>query len=143
MLKWYKDRGVTNGPVFQKKNGKRGKAKDYKLEIFERLERIQKEQPNVLDPSVDIMEEFGMSRSFRRGSDSRAIDQEIGITTINLNNRWRKVEAAKGKAASFQMFEHYADITLLLGAFLKFSSSMSRSPGESGRLRKGFWVPSG
>ena len=124
MLKWYKDKGVTNGPVFRKKNGKRGKAKDYELEIFERLERVQKEQPNVLDPSVDITEEFGMSRSFRRGSDSRAIDQEVGTTTINLNNRWRKVESAKGKAATFQMFEHYADIELLLGAFLKYSRSM-------------------
>ena len=86
---------------------------------------------------MDITEEFGMSRSFRRGSDSRAIDQEVGTTTINLNNRWRKVESAKGKAATFQMFEHYAGIELLLGAFLKYSRSMQGSREESKRLRKG------
>ena len=124
MLKWYKDRGVKNGPVFRKKNGKPGKAKDYEREIFERLERIQKEQPKILDPSIDIMEEFGMSRSFRRGSDSRAYTEKLGVPIINLNNRWRKVEAAKGKSVSFQMYEHYADISLLLSAFLEYSRAM-------------------
>jgi hypothetical protein len=124
MLKWYHDKGVTNGPVFRKRNGSRAKAKDYEVEIFDRLERIQKEQPGVLDPSIDITEEFGLSRSFRRGSDSRAIAEEVPVTTIDLNNRWRKVESAKGKAPSFKMFEHYADIELLLGQFLRYSRAM-------------------
>jgi hypothetical protein len=124
MMKWYKDRGVLSGPVFRKKNGKRAKAKDYELEIFDRLEQVQKEHPNVLDPSIDITEEFGLSRSFRRGSDSRAIAEEVPVTIIELNNRWRKVESAKGKAASFEMYQHYADIELLLGTFLKYSRAM-------------------
>ena len=121
---WYRNKEVTNGPVFRKKNGKRAKQKDYEAEIFDRLERIQNEQPDVLDPSIDVTEEFGLSRSFRRGSDSRAISEDLPETVINLNNRWRKVEAAKGKSARFAMIEHYADINLLLKKFLQYSSAM-------------------
>ncbi len=124
MLKWYRDRRITNGPVFRKKNGKRGKAKDYELEIFERLERIQRDQPSLLAPDLDVTEAFGLSRSFRRGSDSRAMAEALAPEIIELNNRWRKFELAKGKRPTLKMFEHYADIVLLLGMFLKYSRAM-------------------
>ena len=124
MLKWYIDKGIMNGPVFRKKNGKRAKAKDYESEIFGRLEQIQKDRPDILDPSIEVTEEFGLSRSFRRGSDSRAVEQDLSEMIINLNNRWRKFEKAKGKRPTFQMLEHYADIELLLKTFLGYSRAM-------------------
>ncbi len=124
MLRWYRDEGITNGPVFRKKNGKQGKAKDFEFEIFERLERIQRERTNILDPDVDITEEFGLSWSFRRGSDSRALAEGLAQEVIDLNNRWRKFELGKGKRPTFKMFEHYAEIELLLEMLLRYTRAM-------------------
>ncbi len=109
--------------MFRKKNRKQGKAKDFEFEIFERLERIQRERPSILYPDMDITEEFGLSRSFRRGSDSRALVEGLAQEVIDVNNRWRKF-VAKGKRPTFKMFEHYADIVLLLATFLKYSRAM-------------------
>jgi hypothetical protein len=88
------------------------------------LETIQKEQPNLIPAEVNVTEEFRLSRSFRRGSDSRAIEENLPEPTINLNNHWRKVEAAKGKQPTFAMIKHYADIQLVLGMFLRYSRAM-------------------
>lgn len=123
-LKWYKDRGITSGPVFRKKSGKRAKAKDFEAEIFERLLDIQRRKPLLIEASVDVVEEFGLSRSFRRGSDSRAIAEQYSPIVINLNNRWRKFEQGQGKRPKLQMLESYADIELLLPTFLTYSRGM-------------------
>ena len=84
MLKWYKDRQITNGPVFRKKNGKRGKANDYEFDLCQRLERNQRDQPSLLDPDLDVTEAFGLSRSFRRGSDILLLGMFLRLLQSNV-----------------------------------------------------------
>ena len=110
--------------MFRNKLGAKAKMKDFEVPIFDRLDQIQRERPDLIDPLVDVGEEYGLSRSYRRGSDSRALSERIPTDVVNLNNRWRKVEMAKGKMPIFQMSEHYADVQLLLPMFLLYSRSM-------------------
>ena len=123
-LNWYSERGISNGPMFRNKLGARAKVKEFEGPIFDGLYRIQRERPDLIDPLVDVGGEYGMSRSHRRGSDSRAMAERIPEDAINLNNRWRKFEKAKGKRPTLKMTEHYADIQLLLPMFLVYSRSM-------------------
>ena len=126
MMDWYgEDR---SGYVFRDANGKRIKTNHYAPDILQKLKDIQdSESPThvgLIDQSVDVFEDYGMSRSFRRGSDSRAIDMDLDTTTIELINRWRSTEGAKGKTASLKMIHRYADIRLIVGRYLKYSEKM-------------------
>jgi hypothetical protein len=58
-------------------------------------------------------------RSFRRSSDTRAIEMNVSKTDIEIVNRWHAVEAAKGNRPNFPMHQHYAQL-----AFLRYTGAM-------------------
>ena len=126
MLDWYGPN--RSGYVFRDDQGNRVRTNHYAPDIFERIKNIQNsglpEHKGLVDASVDVAEDFGMARSFRRGSDSRAIDMDLDVTTIELINRWRTTEGAKGKAPKLKMMAKYADIRLVVNRFLKYSENM-------------------
>jgi hypothetical protein len=121
MIQWYEEGGVTRGWVFRNKTGDRAKASDYEWDILCELENIQRESPHIISASVDVFDEFGVSRSFRRGSDTHAINQGVKTEDIERNNRWRTVEQAQGKAAKLRMIHHYSDVRNMLKALLRYS----------------------
>jgi uncharacterized protein with von Willebrand factor type A (vWA) domain len=47
--------------------------------------------------------------------------QKIPEVVINAQNRWKKIEAAKGRKAHFSMIENYADILLLIPTMVRYS----------------------
>jgi hypothetical protein len=126
MLLWYgSDR---KGPVFRDENGDRVNAGYYAAEILGMIEEIQQSwvegEERLVDPDINVYEEYGMSRSFRRGSASRAADAKVDVETIELFNRWRKSEQAKGRRAHLKMSAHYSDVRLLLDRFLVYSRAL-------------------
>ena len=78
----------------------------------------------TVDPNCDVLEEYGMSSSFRRGSTSRAKDAEVPQSTIEMMNRWRKSERAEGRIAHLNMMAHYTDVRLALNRFLPYSKAL-------------------
>ena len=72
----------------------------------------------------DIEEKYNVFRSFRRGSDSRAIAMGVNPTDIDVVNRWSKKEAAGTSRTSHKMKHHYADVTILLPAFERYTKVM-------------------
>ena len=126
MLDWYGE--SRSGYVFRDGQGNRVHTNHYAHSIFNVLRYIQTsgraDHKGLIDPSVDVNEDFGMARSFRRGSDSRALDMDLDTTTIEMINRWRTTEGAKGKAAKLRMIAKYADVRLVVGRFLKYSECM-------------------
>jgi hypothetical protein len=84
------------GPAFCTRSGTPACIADYELEILDRLHLIQQRQPDLIPPDVQIFEEYGLSRSFRRGSTSEARSRNVQENDINLINRWRTFETAKG-----------------------------------------------
>ena len=86
MLSWYESRGVTRGPVFWDSRGNWARAGRYEWAILTELEWLQK-----------LTDGFCVSRSFWRGSCSQAMNMGVSQPSIDLNNRWRSDEGAKGK----------------------------------------------
>ena len=46
------------------------RAKDLEVDILDRIARIQQRYPELIRPGLEVHEEYGLSRSFRRGSNS-------------------------------------------------------------------------
>ena len=71
-----------------------------------------------------IRERYQCFRSFRRASDTRALETKVDKDDVDIVNRWQTVEEAQGKRPSRPMRQHYAQFELLLGPFLRYTSMM-------------------
>ena len=52
---------------------------------------------------VNVSEEYGVSRSFRRGATAEARNRKVAENEIDAVNRWRNVENAKGRRPRLKM----------------------------------------
>ena len=116
--------GINRGPMFRAANGFPAKAGMFEESFIARLERTQEERPDLISKDSSVSEDYGIFRSFRRGATSEATNRGVEPEVIEANNRWRKVEKAKGKKVSLEMREHYADVRLILNELLKFSTAL-------------------
>ena len=94
------------------------------LDQLEKLKEEDKLNQNYDLSEVDTYEEFSINRSFRRGSSTHAQNQNILEHIINVQNRWRKVEAAKGRRPKFGMIENYSDIEHLIPTAIRYSEML-------------------
>jgi len=124
ILAWYDRKRIVQGPVFRDDRGEPVRASDYDFEICSRIAEIQATRPGIVDPDIDVYDRYSMRRSLRRGSDSQAIVKNIPEVDIELNNRWRQQEAAKGRQPKRRMIQHYADVRIMLPALLRFSQAL-------------------
>jgi len=65
-------RGVVRGYFFANSKGGMIKSKDLEVDILDRIAIIQQGYPDLIRPGVEVHEEYGLSRSFGRGSNSEA-----------------------------------------------------------------------
>lgn len=112
------------GPAFHSKSGTLASSSNYELDILDRLHLIQQHSPDQIPADVQVYEEYGLSRSFRRGSTSEARSRNVAECYVNLANRWRTFENAKGRHPRLSMQDHYSDIRLLIPALLCYSSAL-------------------
>ncbi len=56
---------ITTGPLFRNKAGQKVKAMDFEPRFFDRLEQIQIMRPDLIPPTNDVSEDYGIYRSFR------------------------------------------------------------------------------
>ena len=112
------------GPAFCDEKSGLVYSGNYEVRFFEVLSEIQQEDSELIPASVDVAEDYGVGRSFRRGSDSEAIAWGVDSSDIDAMNRWRVVERAKGRHPVFNsMREHYADVRIMgLDRALRYSS---------------------
>ena len=92
-------------------------------EFHEQLALAQEERPDLFPGVKDIETEFGINRSLRRGSVSRALAQGLK-EEVDVQNRWRKKERAEGSMPYAPMREHYSDIRLLAPLIVPYSKAM-------------------
>jgi hypothetical protein len=116
--------GFVQGPAFCDERGGIARAHLYEEWIMERLLRVQATVHGAISPEVDIYEQFGISRSFWRGATSVVRTRGVGDKTVELINRWRKFEGARGKQPSLPMRDHYSDIAILVPELTKFSRAL-------------------
>jgi hypothetical protein len=124
MVDWYRLKATTQGPVFRKKDGARILTSEYEYIILSKFEEIQAARPDLISASIDVFDAYGLRRSFRRGSDTEALNQEVDTLDIHFMNRWRIMEKAKGKKPMLRMISSYAEMRLLLKTLLRYSRAL-------------------
>ena len=86
------------------------RSKNLEVDILDQIARIQQEHPYLIRPGLDVYEENGLSRSFRRDSNSEAQNRGVEDGDIDRNNRWRKVDRAGARKVKLRMRDHYIDV---------------------------------
>ncbi len=124
LLHLYQSKNILSGPLFRTPSGQRIRAGDFEQNFFDRLEQVQSSRPELIPPSDDIEEEYGIYRSFRRGSTSEATNQGLTPDVIDANNRWRRFNRSGAARPSLTMREHYSDVRLTLNQSLKYSACL-------------------
>jgi len=60
----------------------------------------------------------------RRASNTRALNENASVNDIDIINRWKSIEASKGKRPSRPMRQHYVEVGKLLQPFLRYTQAM-------------------
>ena len=55
-------------------------------------------------------EEYGLSRSLRKGSTSEAINRGVSASEVDRSNRSIKEEGAGSRKAKLRMRDHYSEV---------------------------------
>jgi hypothetical protein len=113
--------GLVSGFLFLKREGTPTKAIDFEEALVESLEWIQQNTSGVIPLTVNLWEEFGVRRSMRGGATTEALNAGIDGPTIDADNGWRQVEAAKGKMPIYSMRQRYTQVFQDLKHQLMFS----------------------
>jgi hypothetical protein len=113
--------GLSNGPAFCKKDGSPVNPRSYESVILDALDRVKTRRPDLIPYDLDVYEKYGISRSFRRGSNTQAKNRGVSVSDVNLINRWRKVENAAGCRPAQGMSDNYAEIANMLPAYMRYS----------------------
>jgi hypothetical protein len=121
LLQEYQELGISHGPLFRDGAGLPLRAGELEEDFFSRLEKTQDDQPDLISKDVDVSEELGIYRLFRRGATSEATNWKISAEVIDANNRWRKVKQAEGRQAGLNMRDHYTDVRLIVDLLVEFS----------------------
>jgi hypothetical protein len=128
LINEHSKRQRTHGPAISDWEGSVLSTKVLDEQLVELLEEIFDDTPKLFPTSIQNKDEIHPSyqvfRSLRRSSDTRAIEQNVSKSDIDIVNRWHTVEAAKGNRPNLPMAQHYAQVELLLKPFLRYTSAM-------------------
>ena len=81
--------------------------------------------PADIKSNADVEEAYDIFCSLRRGSDSRAIDENVSRLDIEIINRWKAKESSGNRKAAMKGMVHvYADVELLKNPFLCYTKAM-------------------
>ena len=121
--------GFLDGPLISDVSGMLMAPKVIDDMIHDILSKIFRESRNLFPPSIkcedDIITQYKSYRTFRRSSDTRALDVKLSSNDIDIVNRWRTNERKRqGKRVAVQMRHHYSDFDKLLKPFLRYTRSM-------------------
>ena len=80
--------------------------------------------PIIIENPDDIRTHYQCYRTFRRTSTTRAIEMGVPKEDINVVNRWKAEEKAKGKKPNLGMRQHYTQLELLVAPFIRYTNNM-------------------
>jgi hypothetical protein len=116
--------GRCHGPAFTTLIGTPAYTPTLEMGILDRLQAVQARHPDLISPDVHVHEEYGLSRSFRRGSTSEARAHNVDDRDVRLINQWRSFDEGRGRRPRLNMQDHYSDILLLIPALLRYSLAL-------------------
>jgi hypothetical protein len=120
--------GMTDGPAISKENGNLFSSRaidDSLLEVLEDLFGSNRDLfPTKFETIQDLRKSYQVFRTLRRTSDTQALEMKVNKDDIDVVNRWAGVEKAQGRRPGREMRHYYADITLLLKPFQRYTQAM-------------------
>ena len=127
-LELKRSQGNINGPAISKVNGELYKSTEIDEMLIEILEELLDEDPNEFPAEVDTKDKLGDAyhcfRTYRRTSDTQALNAGVGGEDIDIVNRWAKKEKAGNRSMSQPMKQHYADFELLIEPFKRYGAKL-------------------
>lgn len=120
--------GVTSGPMFQRQGRRGGIVRSRASELDPMfhliLKRVQGARTDLIPDSIQVEEEYSVSRSLRRGATSQALNKKIPAEVIEANNRWHQRERSRGMTPSLSMLHRYADAKTSIPLLTRFSREL-------------------
>ena len=117
---------AKRGYLLSKANGKKATIGDYdplfRDYVTRAIKANLKAKRDVFRKGVDPSD-YSLRRSPRRGSTTTATNNNVDPLTIELVNRWRKREKAKGAEPSLPMRQVYTQVRNAIDATLRSSQS--------------------
>jgi hypothetical protein len=100
---------------------------DFKLALI--LEEIFDSAPEMFPVTLrnnkdELGNVYQVFRTLRRSSDTRAIEQNVTKVDIDTVNRWHGTEMAAGNRPHRSMYQHYAQVDLLIKPFIRYTRAM-------------------
>jgi hypothetical protein len=128
LMEFKRSQGSIDGPAISDLRGNilsHRSMNDSLLEVLEELFDTHRElfPASVVDKEV-LRKRVQVYRTLRRTSDTRALEQKVAQSDIDVVNRWKALEQADGNRPHRAMRQHYAELELLLGPFLRYSWAM-------------------
>ena len=116
----------AKGALFRKTpgNAKAMTIPQFDSLLHKYLAAVQSSAPDVLDPQVDVEQEYSFRRSLRRGSTTHARNRGVPSDIVEVNNRWRKIERARNREPSLTMLDTYTDALASLDLNIQYSQSL-------------------
>jgi hypothetical protein len=120
--------GFIDGPAISDMYGKvlfHRALNDSLLEILEELFDTHCELfPASVPDKENSRKRVQVYQTLRRMSNTRVLEQKVGQSDIDIVNRWKALERADGNRPHRPMRQHYAELELLIGPFLRYTWGM-------------------
>lgn len=120
----YSAKGIQRGWLFRNNDGSKMRAHQLEQKFFDRLDAVKERCPLLINDSLEVEEEYGISRSFRRGATSEVMNKLGNSEVVEANGRWRKTNQAGAKRPNITIREHYTDVRLIVDLLLRFSQAL-------------------
>ena len=114
--------GDRSGYLFATSTKKKANLGDYDDLFRHYVSRVMKAKPELFS-GAEAVNDFSLRRSPRRGATTEAENNNVDVAAIELINRWRKKEAARGAEAGLTMRQVYTQVSRAVKAALRFSQS--------------------
>jgi hypothetical protein len=120
--------GHVDGPSISDLNGKVLSHQALNKSLLEVLEELFDTRRELFPASIPdkemLRQRVQIYRTLRQTSDTRALEQKVGQSDIDVVNRWKALERADGDRPHRPMRQHYAELELLIGPFLRYTRAM-------------------
>ena len=120
--------GLRDGPTISGDTGKLLEPSDLDEMVIELLMEYHSENRELFPVDMDTQEKIRNSyqyfRTFRRTSDTIALEKKVNESDIDIVNRWKTLNTAKERRPGRAMRQNYAQLELLMEPFLRYTSAM-------------------
>ena len=120
LVKLLEDLEIFSGWLFQDGDGNQRTMSSFSEEFYRILFAIREEDSTLFEPTMDIMEDYHLARSLRRGATTRATNAGVSQPDIDWINRWN-TEGEEMIDGPMRVI--YSDRKQMLETFLRFSQA--------------------